>query len=557
MADLDWAKQHILVIDSDVTYLEWVSHLFEYVGIGEVKAAKDGDKALEILQGGFDADAIILELELRPINLKGMNAVTFIRRARDAELVPHNDIPIVISSPDAKKNPGLLRSVCLGGIESFITKPATIDQFLKRVSKTIQCPQRFVTHRAYFGPDRRQFPPVDFEGTERRRNRPSMTLLKRYLRALEKTTLPGSEITRLSEQATTAINKAIEQEKKAEQAERGGKENTDYRPSAAEIACTPTLEKTGRGSPAPTPTAKKKTKPADKDKDASPAAPKTSTSSPTKAAGTGKANAAKTQANPKAKSAVPGKKTVTKEASATKKPQAVKAAPGNGKTRDWDVEVTTPLAPKQEKKIGGLFGLFKSGSKKKDNDNDWKDALGPDGKKNGKAKDSGPNVQAIADLHIQWLKSHGEQGEKAMLKGMDLHGVSLHGLNLKNANFRGADLSDSDCSDVNFEGADLRYVDLSGSAVVNGNLSVCSLRHANLKAANLDGAIMRGVDLAGACLSLGSFKETDLTGSNLLGTDIRETDLSQTIGLQQRQLNKVVGDTSTTLPPGLRIPDKD
>lgn len=517
MADLDWTQQRILVVDSDVTYLEWVVHLFEYVGIAEVKAAKDGDKALEILQSGYDADVIILELEMQPRNLKGMNSVSFVRRVRDAEQVPYNDIPIVITSPDAKKNPGLLRSICLGGIESFVTKPSSIEQFLKRIGKTIQMPLRFVAHRSYFGPERRQFPPVAYDGKERRRSRPSATLLSRYIRAAEKSDLSTNEMSALINNANNAveqaIEQAIEQEPLAARADKGANPAPASSPSAAALAAQPMGKERGKGAKTASPTAK-------------PTSDKT------------KQDAIKSP---------PARKSVKPAPAPAKK----------AKTRNWDDDLTDAPPPEKEKKNGGLLSGLLGKKKKKNSQDDWDEALGPDKKKNGKAEKTGPDVGAIAEKHQAWLLSHGREGEKAVLKGMDLHGASLHGLNLKNANLQDAILSDADCSDANLEGADLRRIDLSGSTVTNGNLAVCNMRHANLKAANLDGAILRGVDLAGACLSLGSFKETDMTGSNLLGTDLRDADLSQTVGLQQRQLNKVVGDSSTTLPPGLRVPEKN
>ena len=80
-------------------------------------------------------------------------------------------------------------------------------------------------------------------------------------------------------------------------------------------------------------------------------------------------------------------------------------------------------------------------------------------------------LNKILDNHKLWLKTNGEQGEKANLRG---------------ANLSEADLSEADLSEANLRGADLRWANLSETNLSETNLSEANLRGADLRGANLD-----------------------------------------------------------------------
>ena len=124
-------------------------------------------------------------------------------------------------------------------------------------------------------------------------------------------------------------------------------------------------------------------------------------------------------------------------------------------------------------------------------------------------------IKEILDKHRLWIKSEGEDGEKAdlseeVLSGEDLQGVdlrfadlsgvNLEGADLKSAHLMGVDLSDSDLLDANFSDADLSGVNLGGADLEGANL-----RGANLEGANLSGASLKGADLKWAKLEYSSF----------------------------------------------------
>jgi uncharacterized protein YjbI with pentapeptide repeats len=81
------------------------------------------------------------------------------------------------------------------------------------------------------------------------------------------------------------------------------------------------------------------------------------------------------------------------------------------------------------------------------------------------------------------------------------------------------------------------------------------LAGANLKGADLGGANLRDADLSGAILEGVSFRGTQLEGAKLVGARLGGADLSQSIGLSQRQLDGACGNAAgtalTRLPPSL------
>ena len=80
-------------------------------------------------------------------------------------------------------------------------------------------------------------------------------------------------------------------------------------------------------------------------------------------------------------------------------------------------------------------------------------------------------LDKILDNHKLWLKTNGEQGERANLRSADL----------RSANLRSADLSYADLRSADLSYADLRYADLRYA-----DLSYADLRYADLRSADLD-----------------------------------------------------------------------
>ena len=85
-------------------------------------------------------------------------------------------------------------------------------------------------------------------------------------------------------------------------------------------------------------------------------------------------------------------------------------------------------------------------------------------------------LNKILDNHKLWLKTNGEQGERADLRYADLSSADLSSADLRSANLSSANLSSADLRSANLRYANLRYADLRSA----------NLRYANLSSADLD-----------------------------------------------------------------------
>ena len=99
-------------------------------------------------------------------------------------------------------------------------------------------------------------------------------------------------------------------------------------------------------------------------------------------------------------------------------------------------------------------------------------------------------LNKILDDHKLWLKTSGEQGQRANLRSADLSSA-----NLSSANLRSANLSSANLSSANLSYADLRYADLSSANLSYADLSSADLSYADLRYADLRYADLRYADL--------------------------------------------------------------
>jgi hypothetical protein len=175
----------------------------------------------------------------------------------------------------------------------------------------------------------------------------------------------------------------------------------------------------------------------------------------------------------------------------------------------------------------------------------------PAARSSRKPEDSGLDLDRLLAEHRRWIDSGGAQGHRLRLDATDLSGRDLAETLFTNATLRRCDFSGSDCAGAQFSGADLRGAEFIGAKLTGCNMAVARLRHAKLRGGHLDSVNLKGADLAGADLTGADFGDADVTGANLLGADLSEADLSQVSGLMQAQLESVIVDNGTRLPPGI------
>lgn len=111
----------------------------------------------------------------------------------------------------------------------------------------------------------------------------------------------------------------------------------------------------------------------------------------------------------------------------------------------------------------------------------------------------------ILHLHALWLRSEGEEGERADLSNRDLFKIELQGKNLTRACFHGANLNHAFMAGAKLREADLSHTDLSNAYLFRADLRGANLRGANLREANLGQADLEGADFYGADWNRSSF----------------------------------------------------
>ena len=118
------------------------------------------------------------------------------------------------------------------------------------------------------------------------------------------------------------------------------------------------------------------------------------------------------------------------------------------------------------------------------------------------------------------------------LSGKDLTGTILKGANLTDANLDGVDLSGRELSGAILRGIDLSDKDLTGTILKGADLTNTILPSDILSGNDFQKTIFDDVNLSGKDLSwssfwISSFKNTNLENTNLNGADLRASDLTK------------------------------
>jgi len=122
------------------------------------------------------------------------------------------------------------------------------------------------------------------------------------------------------------------------------------------------------------------------------------------------------------------------------------------------------------------------------------------------------HVSKVLEEHKKWVQNDG--GERAELRGQDLHMADLGKADLQGADLRGAALQDADLCKADLRQAILRRAILRWAILRWADLRWADLRGADLRWADLRGADLRRSDLRGADLHDADLRRADLSGAN-------------------------------------------
>ena len=136
---------------------------------------------------------------------------------------------------------------------------------------------------------------------------------------------------------------------------------------------------------------------------------------------------------------------------------------------------------------------------------------------------------------LQEVDGNGKGSLLAFLYGAGLIGAKKPAVALYGANLQRANLQDASLIGASLIGTKLQDADLQGADLQAANLKDASLQRANLQRADLQ----EDADLRGA----------NLLKADLLKADLRGADLRGTNGLDQKQIERTIGDAKMPLLP--------
>ncbi|MEM9428409.1 MAG: pentapeptide repeat-containing protein [Pseudomonadota bacterium] len=151
----------------------------------------------------------------------------------------------------------------------------------------------------------------------------------------------------------------------------------------------------------------------------------------------------------------------------------------------------------------------------------------------------------------------------AQLEGADLSAAQMQHADFLRARMPGADLHRTRMEGALLAGAQLHGAIFARAQLDAANFNTAQMGRVNLGGARLEGAVFTGAFLngssfshawmQGAFLTQASMRFVSWAGANLRGAQAHDTNFSGGEGPTQEQLDGMIGNEGTILPPGRRI----
>lgn len=155
------AKIRVLIADDDRRIALIIKQVLESLGFKEIYTARDGEKALELLQSNA-VDMIITDWQMAPMD--GISLVQYLRTSEDS---PNRFMPIIMLTGNAdREHVELARDT---GVTEFVVKPFSAKTLCERLMLLIENPRSFIMSKRFIGPDRRRRDTSPPDGQEKRK----------------------------------------------------------------------------------------------------------------------------------------------------------------------------------------------------------------------------------------------------------------------------------------------------------------------------------------------------------------------------------------------------
>lgn len=127
MADIDFGKLRILVIDDEAFTRQIIERILYELGIENVTMATDGiDGMAKFSKTNDNFDLVTCDLKM-----PNMDGVEFVKRLRENTELPNTDVPILIITGHSGEDS--VQTAVEAGIHGYLVKPISKDQLEKRI----------------------------------------------------------------------------------------------------------------------------------------------------------------------------------------------------------------------------------------------------------------------------------------------------------------------------------------------------------------------------------------------------------------------------------------
>lgn len=153
-------KLDVLIVEDTAPMRKLLTSVLETLGVRNIMAAPDGEKAFEIFVRN-NSDVILTDWLMEP-----MDGISLTREIRKNPMSPNRMVPIVlITGYSAWERVEEARD---SGVTEFLVKPFTANDLARRIAHVINSPRDFIETQDFFGPDRRRRYNPGYRGPFRR-----------------------------------------------------------------------------------------------------------------------------------------------------------------------------------------------------------------------------------------------------------------------------------------------------------------------------------------------------------------------------------------------------
>lgn len=147
MADYDFSKLSVLVVDDSRAIRSMLVNFLRDFGVAQIFEAVDAEQAyLDIVE--LKPDLVITDWRMPPTD--GIDLVRRIRKEPDS---PNPYIPVIMLTGFAELQ--RVRQARDAGVTAFLAKPISGAALYKRLCAVVEDQRPFVRTQSFFGPDRR------------------------------------------------------------------------------------------------------------------------------------------------------------------------------------------------------------------------------------------------------------------------------------------------------------------------------------------------------------------------------------------------------------------